>query len=171
MCQKLGVGRVNSTATWGGPCSAFFTDTTRHSKCSPLFGFCMWILCLGTTNCVKAISAPCALTTRVCVFSQNCGPSPGVLYTTKGTFNSIRWLRRFFNHRLVVVGFSSYIQDQGKTLLLVRLQIGDAPTDGMAARSIHWHTSACARPLWVPQSSRTALSRGSTSGRILATAG
>jgi hypothetical protein len=69
MCQKLGVACVNSTATRGGPIGAFLTETTRHSTCSPLLTFCTWIFCLGATNSVKVMSAPCALTTSVCVFS------------------------------------------------------------------------------------------------------
>ncbi len=55
MCQKLGVGCVNSSATWGGPIRPLFTETTRHSKCCPLFGFCTWSLCLGTTMSVNVI--------------------------------------------------------------------------------------------------------------------
>ena len=62
-------GLWNFTATWGGPIRPFFMETTRHSKCCPLFWFCTWSFCLGTTMSVKAISAPCALTTSVCVLS------------------------------------------------------------------------------------------------------
>jgi hypothetical protein len=59
--QKLGAGCVNSTATLGGPIRSFFTETTRHSRCSPLSGFCTWSLCRGATMSVKSMSAPCAL--------------------------------------------------------------------------------------------------------------
>jgi hypothetical protein len=69
MRQKLGAGRVNSSATLGGPVRSLFTETTRHSCCSPLFLFCSRSLCLGTTISVKATSAPWALTTSVCVLS------------------------------------------------------------------------------------------------------
>ncbi len=69
MRQKLGAGCVNSTATLGGPIRSFFTETTRHSRCSPLSEFCIWSLCRGATMSVKSMSAPCALMTSVCVFS------------------------------------------------------------------------------------------------------
>ena len=68
-CQKFGAGCVNSTATLGGPVSSLFTETTRHSSCSPLSAFCTRSLCFGVTMSVKAKSAPCALTTSVCVLS------------------------------------------------------------------------------------------------------
>src|SRR6266699_254437 len=62
MRQKLGAGRINSTATLVGPVSSFSTYTTRHSFCSPPSMFCMRSLCLGVTFSAKAINAPCALT-------------------------------------------------------------------------------------------------------------
>src|SRR5215831_512304 len=37
----------------------------------PLLVFCIRSLCSGVTFSTKAISAPCALTTRVCVLSEN----------------------------------------------------------------------------------------------------
>lgn len=116
--QKLGAGRVNSTATVGGPVSSLFTETTQHSCCSPLPVFCKRSLCLRATMPFRANSAPCALTTIVFVLSENCGPSCGGLWTTTETLRSIRWLRRFFNQRLALVSFSSDIQNQDKSIFL-----------------------------------------------------
>lgn len=72
----------------------------------------------------KATSAPCALTTRVFVFSENCGPSR--LCTTTETFRSIRRLRRLFNLSVGLVGFGSYIQNQHKALSPVRRRMSPA---------------------------------------------
>ena len=65
MRQKVAEGRVNSTATLVGPANSFFTETTRHSFCSPMFVFCVRSLCSGAPFSPKAISAPRALTTSV----------------------------------------------------------------------------------------------------------
>ncbi len=70
--QKLGAGFANSTATVGGPVISLFTETTRHSCCSPLDVFCRRSLCLGATMPFKATRAPCALTTSV--FSNQAQP-------------------------------------------------------------------------------------------------
>jgi len=58
MRQKLGAGCINSTATLGGPICSLFTETTRHSRFSPLSEFCIWSFCLGATRSVKSMSAP-----------------------------------------------------------------------------------------------------------------
>jgi hypothetical protein len=44
---------------------------------------------------------------------------------TTGTFKSIRWLRRFFNHRFVLVSFWSYIQNQDRPDFRVCGQMSD----------------------------------------------
>jgi len=53
----------------------------------------------------RATSAPCALTTSVFVFSENCGPSFLGLWTTTETLKSIRWLRRPFSLSGVLLEF------------------------------------------------------------------
>jgi hypothetical protein len=58
---------------------------------------------------LKTIKAPCALTTSVLVHSLNSGPSLRGLETTTGTSKLIRWLRRFFSHRFVLVSLGSPI--------------------------------------------------------------
>jgi len=63
----------------------------------------------------RASSAPCALTTRVLVLSENFGPSLGGLCTTTETFKSIRRLRRLFNRSVGLAGFWLSIQNQDMT--------------------------------------------------------
>jgi len=58
----------------------------------------------------RATSAPCALTTSVFVFSENCGPSFLGLWTTTETLKSMRWLRRPFSLNVVLLKFCSDIQ-------------------------------------------------------------
>src|SRR6266481_9199234 len=102
MRQKLGAGRVNSTATLVGPIGTFAMYTTRHSFCSPQSMFCMRSLCLGVTFSAKAINAPCAFTTNVCALSENCGPSFGGLLPTTRTVNLIRRLQLSLRQGLLV---------------------------------------------------------------------
>ena len=94
MCQKFPSPELNSTPTNTFPSRLRWMFTTWHSTFRLLFSFTSFSACPATTTCPSSNEAPCWLTERDDVCTQNFSPSSVCPCTASGTVSGTRCVLR-----------------------------------------------------------------------------